>query len=196
MLGIYRASTIRASPSLPINARPSSATQSYSMLMFISPSLVSVMPWSPTRFMPPSAVPAAWISGPNRPGAALGVEVNTLPSLTTGECVTTGLLCPLIPGDTARRLNKLGSRSSSRRRLRRSSDAVGVWEGCGVGDRDRDLPRPRLCVRVVREVSEIEVLPPIRVATICGVKSIGVSSKDRLNALATDDDEDGGGGVR
>jgi hypothetical protein len=59
-----------------------------------------------------------------------------------GLCIT-GLLCTDIPGDTARRLNEVGSRSSSRRRLlfilRVISAAVGMGWGVvgGAGDVDR-----------------------------------------------------------
>lgn len=53
----------------------------------------------------------------------------------------TGLLCADIPGDTARRLNEVGSRSSSRRRLlfilRVMSAAVGI--GWGVVERAEDI---------------------------------------------------------
>lgn len=67
-------------------------------------------------------------------------------SLCMGLCIT-GLLCTLIPGLTARRLNDVGSRSSSRRRLRVISNVEGgpcpdegsCEFGCGVDAREGEL---------------------------------------------------------
>ena len=53
-----------------------------------------------------------------------------------------GLFCRLKPGDTARRLNSVGSKSSSRRRLpsvfRVNSPPAAAAAGCGVEERDGD----------------------------------------------------------
>lgn len=59
-------------------------------------------------------------------------------SMTVEELVNTGLLCALTLGDTARRLKRLGSKSSSRRRLRRNSPMVDVPGGWGVAERERE----------------------------------------------------------
>jgi hypothetical protein len=54
----------------------------------------------------------------------------------------TGLFCTDIPGDTARRLKDVGSKSSSRRRLlltlRVMSATVGRGAACGVAERVGD----------------------------------------------------------
>lgn len=113
----------------------------HSMLIFISPSLVSVIPCRPTLFGPRLGVtlivlpplfdlsPEAWPPG----GAPFVIEPSLLvlfvahmPSLCCGDCDRTGLLVTLKPGDTARRLIEFTSKSSSLRRFFfRPSAAVG-----------------------------------------------------------------------
>lgn len=63
-----------------------------------------------------------------------------------GLCGRIGLLCTLIPGETARRLIKYGSKSSSRLRLftrRAKSLAEDGNVARGVEDLDRDLLKCR-----------------------------------------------------
>lgn len=99
------------------------------MLIFISPSLVSVMPCSPTLLgpndgvmlvLPPLFDLGPWPLCPLLPAWSLAPFVaapHRLLSLCAGDCDSTGLFVTLTPGETARRLIELTSRSSSRRRL-------------------------------------------------------------------------------
>lgn len=110
-------------------------TENHSMLMFINPSLVSVIPCKPTRFKVPVCGLLRLLlvfSGKSDPIFDLGGGPQMLcpESLTAGEFGITGLLWVLILGETARRLNRLGSKSSSRPRFRLNSCIMGV--GCGM----------------------------------------------------------------
>lgn len=111
------------------------------MLMFINPSLVSFIPCSPTRRGVVLCCPFRFASG-FPPYADLGGPPQPLlpASLTTGELGITGLLWMLVLGETALRLKRLGSKSSSRRRLRRKSPSVGTC-GAAKGVEDRELGR-------------------------------------------------------
>jgi len=102
----------------------------HSMLIFISPSFVSTMPWKPTRFIGPP-LGTGFPDSPLLPGR--------LPhgSRCIGLCMT-GLLCTLIPGLTALRLKLVGSKSSSRRRLLFTLRVISAAVGCGVNDREGD----------------------------------------------------------
>lgn len=107
----------------------------HSMLMFINPSLVSVMPCRPTRFKVPVCGLLRLLlvlSGKSDPIFDLGGGPQILwpESLTAGEFGITGLLWALILGETARRLKRLGSKSSSRPRFRLNSCIMGV--GCVI----------------------------------------------------------------
>src|SRR5690242_17705573 len=126
------------------------------MLIFIKPSLVSVMPCSPTRFGPKVGVilmlPPLLDRSPfdcplievSRLAFVIVDVPQRLPSRWLGDCEMTGLLCTLNPGDTARRFNECSSKSSSRRRLLdffNPSAAVGGFIDCGVDARE---VQPRL----------------------------------------------------
>lgn len=136
------------------------ATLSYSMLIFIKPSLVSVMPCSPTRFGPnvgvmlmlPPLFDRSPLDCPPIDVSRLAFVIvdavvavpQRLPSRWLGDCEITGLLCTLKPGDTARRFSECSSKSSSRRRLLdffSPSAAVGGFMDCGVDARE---VQPRL----------------------------------------------------
>jgi hypothetical protein len=121
----------------------------YSMLIFISPSLVSVMPCKPTRLGPKVGVmlklPPLFDRSPldcplmDVSRLAFVAVPQRLPSRWLGDCEMTGLLCTLRPGDTARRLSECSSKSSSRRRLLdffSPSAAVGGFIDCGVEARE------------------------------------------------------------
>lgn len=120
------------------------------MLIRIKPSLVSTMPWNPTRPLEPLggrlppppllllllavlAPELLWSLGePDAFSAPLlpGREPHGMLSRCSGLCMM-GELWTLMPGLTARRLKLTGSKSSSRRRLlfmrRVISSALGGW---------------------------------------------------------------------
>ena len=134
--------------------------------MRVKPSLVSLIPWNPTRpFAPAIGRPPLLLLPPELP-FSLGVpeafsppwllpgrEPQGILSRCNGLCMI-GELCTLIPGETALLLKIWGSKSSSLRRLllirRVISAAVGgmlpvcdgVAEavGCGVSDFWLSLP--------------------------------------------------------
>lgn len=96
------------------------------MLMFISESLASVIPCNPTRFNVPVCgllLLRGLLSGKSEPRLDLGGGPQMLDpvSLIAGELGITGLLWALMLGETARRLKRLGSKSSSRPRFRLNS---------------------------------------------------------------------------
>lgn len=147
----------RPSECLPMRHAKSLLNQNYntrnkghphSILIFMKPSLVSVMPCRPILLGPNEGViltlpplfdlsPAAWPPEPC-PFAFVAVP-HRLPSRCAGDCDSTGLFWTLTPGETARRLMECPSRSSSRLRLLdffSASAAVGGASGCGVEDRD------------------------------------------------------------
>ena len=103
------------------------------MLMFMSPSLVSVIPCNPNRLNGPPVcgLLLEFVSGNNDPILDFGGGPHGLgpdpPSVAADEFDITGLLWTLMLGDTARRLNSVASKSSSRARLRLNS-CTGV--GC------------------------------------------------------------------
>ncbi|BCS20490.1 uncharacterized protein APUU_20922S [Aspergillus puulaauensis] len=159
-------------------------TPVYSMLIFMKPSLASFMPCMPTLFK----VPEWGVVGIFR-GAVSGRSLKSGPmfdfggphilgpwSVSAGELGMTGLLCALMLGDTALRLNKLGSKSSSLRRFLRSSETTPDWLGSGVEARDAGLS-PGLTNSAVFD----------------GVMSIVISSSDTEEAACG---RGGGGGVR
>lgn len=118
----------------------------YSMLIFISPSLVSVMPCKPIRLGPSDGVidtlPPLFDLSPLAEvplGGSFVGFADPQRSRPAGDCDSMGLLVTLRPGDTARRLMEYSSRSSSRRRLLdffNPSAAVKGARGCGVDERD------------------------------------------------------------
>lgn len=93
----------------------------HSILIFIIPSEVSVIPCNPTLFGPGPELTLPCLSSDPMPA----LEVSRVnfdlshqpPALGTGDWVATGLLCMLSPGETARLLIEWGSKSSSLRRL-------------------------------------------------------------------------------
>lgn len=114
------------------NKKVSRAGPHYPMLIFISPSLVSTMPCSP-NFFPGAADP---LPVRDEPACCELWDVSLLApcvsdsfflsggwpqtlfeSRCEGDCVSTGLFCVLIPGETALRFTVAMSKSSSRRRL-------------------------------------------------------------------------------
>lgn len=116
----------------------------YSMLSLVIPSLVSTMPWYPTR-------PFARALSPTLPPALpslLGVPpfsppaLPLLPGLEPHGACCIGLCMigepwTLSPGDTARRLKLTGSRSSSRRRfvslrVTSATDGGGCCSAAGI----------------------------------------------------------------
>ena len=116
----------------------------HSMLMFINPSFVSFIPCIPIRFptalellLPPllALSPGAWLDNESRWDFG-----HLPPSLCAGDGGSIGLFCRLTPGETARRLNWLGSKSSSLLRLPRAFLVASAVEGpgCGVEERDGD----------------------------------------------------------
>lgn len=176
-------------PPTPYNRSKKKRMRNYSMLMFINPSLVSVMPCSPTRlgvplwggFRPGPSWFARSRNGGPREDFGSGPQALFPVSFTTGEFDITGLLCALVLGDTALRLKRLESRSSSRRRFREMSTADGICGGWkGVEARELGF-------------SDGLAESPAREPSVAGVMSIAESSSDiddvRVGRV-------GGGGVR
>lgn len=114
------------------------------MLIRIIASLASTMPWKPTLPLFPASRPLGVPDGPpmlpeslcallpaRSPPVLPGREPHWMLSRCSGLC-TTGELCTLMPGLTARRLKLTGSRSSSRRRLLLMRRVISAAEGgCG-----------------------------------------------------------------
>lgn len=115
------------------------------MLMRMMPSFVSTIPCNPTlpflltwpvepmggfAGVPPKLPDSLWPLLPLSPPVLPGREPHGITSRCIGLC-TTGELCALMLGLTARRLKLVGSKSSSRRRLllirRVISAALGNW---------------------------------------------------------------------
>lgn len=140
---------------------------SHSMLMFMNPSLVSFIPCSPTR----RGVPACEV---------FRFTASAFGSFTTGELGMTGLLWMLVLGDTALRLKRFESRSSSRRRFRLKSPNDEIWDAA-TGVEAREFRSNGLANSVV-EPNAVD-----------GVISIAESSSDIDDAAVCRSD---GGGVR
>lgn len=164
--------------------------QSYSMLIFMSPSLVSVMPCSPILLGPRVGVmlilPALFDLSPVEcPLIEVSLPALAVPhrllSRCAGDCEMTGLLCTLRPGDTARRLIDISSKSSSRRRLFdffSPSAAEGGFIWPGVEARDA---HPLFCS-----------------CAMFSLKDEMVGESMFISSLIADDsarEKDGGGGV-
>jgi len=113
----------------------------YSMLIFIKPSLVSVIPCRPVFLTGPST---GVVTCPTLLALSSTLTLGSVVSRSSFDCPHhdpplsgdwpgTGLLCTLNPGDTARRLIEAISKSSSRRRLLFTfceiSAAVGIFAG-------------------------------------------------------------------
>lgn len=154
----------------------------------MNPSLVSFIPCSPTRFRVPvwllplrGPLSVAGRSGNSEPRLDLGgPQMLGLVSLTTGELGMTGLLCALMLGDTARRLKRFGSKSSSRRRFLLNSPtnpAGAPW--------DASLREPGRSLGLANSVVDPTVVD--------GVISIARSSSETDEAPCR---RWGGGGVR
>lgn len=153
------------------------------MLMLINPSLVSVIPCSPTRFNVPVCGPLRLlllVSGKSEPMFDLGGPQMLVPeSLNAGELGITGLLWALKLGDTARRLKRLESKSSSRPRFLLNS-CIGV--GCAALRVElRELGRSKGLTNSLFEPTVVD-----------GVMSIAKSSSEIEGGPA----ERIGGGVR
>lgn len=116
------------------------------MLIFIRPSLVSTIPCKPTLLLgppPPPLPPLLPLLLRSLLVLGGGICPQALSPLKPGLCCNTGLLCTLMPGETALRLKLDGSRSSSLPRFRlfaflAASPAVGAMDARGVDERDRD----------------------------------------------------------
>jgi hypothetical protein len=160
----------------------------YSMLIFISPSFVSVIPCSPIRLGPKVGVmlmlPPLFERSPwdcpliDVSRLAFADVPHKLLSRCTGDCEMTGELWTLTPGDTARRLIDASSKSSSRRRLLDFFNASAAVGGCiGPGVDAREVQPLLLC--------------SVPVAPMVGESML-------MSSLIADDSargNDGGGGV-
>lgn len=140
------------------------------MLIFIKPSLVSVIPCRPILLGPKDGVivvlPPLFDLSPLTTFPVEGSLVSFAEphkSRFAGDCDRTGLLCTLRPGDTARRLIEYSSKSSSLRRLldffKPSAAVSGAASGCGVDARDTDpgCTKPSDIALVGADGREVEV---------------------------------------
>ena len=143
----------------------------HSILIFMSPSFVSTIPWSPillgpsvgVTIMPPPLFDLSLVDGPLIATSlpAFVAVPHKLLSRCAGDCEMMGLLCTLTPGDTARRLIDASSKSSSRRRLLdflSASAAVGGFIGPGVDARDVQPVFPPKSMGVAPMVGESKLM--------------------------------------
>lgn len=160
---------------------PTITETDHSMLMFINPSLVSFIPCSPTRRGVP-ACDAFRLTDSELPRSVNGFGGSPQPlfpdSFTTGELGIMGLLCRLVLGDTALRLKRFESKSSSRRRFRLKSPNEAWAAATGVED---------------REFRSNGLANSVEPTAVDGVISIAESSSDIEDAAVGRCD---GGGVR
>lgn len=128
--------------------------------MFISESLASVIPCNPTRFKVPVCgllLLRGLLSGKSEPRLDLGGGPQILGpvSLIAGELGITGLLWALMLGETARRLNRFGSKSSSRPRFRLNSCmAVGCASEPREQGRSKGLANSKVDVDGVMSIAK------------------------------------------